>query len=364
MKPGKLVPKSDSRRGVSFRAGRISFIGVMGLVLAASLAAVRAQPAELEAAGSAGATATQTYVAKGLVEAVDGADRTVVIQHEAISNFMAAMTMPFKVKSAAEAASLRPGDAISFQLHVTGTESWIDHITKTGTVSAVATNPSAASKSEVRNAKSEDFNPQSGSRNPLLDCAFTNELGEAVRLSQFHGQALAITFFFTRCPLPEYCPRLSRNFQEASQRLSALAGAPTNWHFLSISFDVDNDTPAVLKAYGETYHYDLGHWNFLTGPADKIGELARASGVTFSHDGLTINHNFRTLIVDATGRLQTTFPFGGDLSDAIVAEVLKAAVATNMPATGSEARIPLSGLRSPNFRAEPPTDEAAGWVAH
>ena len=85
-------------------------------------------------------------------------------------------------------------------------------------------------------------------RNPLWYYKFTNELGQAVSLNDFHGQALAITFIYTRCPLPNYCPRLSKNFQEASQKLESLPGAPTNWHFLSISFDPQFDTPAVLQS--------------------------------------------------------------------------------------------------------------------
>ena len=159
----------------------------------------------------------------------------------------------------------------------------------------------------------------------MLDYPFTNELGQAVRLSDFQGQALAITFFFTRCPIPDFCPRLSKNFEEASQKLSAMPSGPTNWHFLSVTFDPENDTPAVLRAYGERYQYDPKHWSFLTGPGDKINELASGSDVKFERAGGFINHNFRTLIIDAAGHLQMVFPTGGNLSDAIVAEVVKAA---------------------------------------
>jgi len=163
-----------------------------------------------------------------------------------------------------------------------------------------------------------------------MDYQFTNELGQAVSLSQFNGQALAITFFFTRCPIPDYCPRLSKNFAEASQKLSAMPDAPTNWHFLSVTFDPEFDTPAVLKSYGERYHYAPAHWSFLTGPPDKIAELARQSDVTFERQGSLFNHNFRTLIISANGKLQTVFPIGGDLSDAILGEMLKAAAVTNL----------------------------------
>jgi protein SCO1 len=182
------------------------------------------------------------------------------------------------------------------------------------------------------NAPSAAAGTSARKRNPLLDYKFTNELGQAVSISDFRGQALAITFFFTRCPMPEFCPRLSKNFQMASQKLSAGGEGFTNWHFLSITFDPETDTPEVLKAYAERYQYDPRHWSFLTGPADKISELARGSGVKADPENGLINHNFRTLIITPAGHLQMVFPMSGDLSDAIVSEIRKAIAATNPPA--------------------------------
>jgi protein SCO1/2 len=269
------------------------------------------------------ATNVRSFMAKGTVTELKSDGRTVVIQHETISNYMAAMTMPFRVKDSEELAGLRRGDKISFRLQVTETESWVDGITKIGTVSLppiqTPTNPPAVQPNH-----------------PLLVYKFTNELGQAVSLNDFRGQALAITFFYTRCPLPDYCPRLSKNFQAAQQKLESLPGAPTNWHFLSISFDTEFDSPQMLKAYGNSYQYDPRHWSFLTGPADKIGELARQSGVSYQYDAGTFNHDFRTLIIDAAGHLQMVFPTSGDLSDQIIAEILKAAAVTNAPVAGNQ----------------------------
>ncbi len=287
------------------------------LILFAAASGKSQPPAAGETAGS------QTFLAKGVVVSINRAEQRIVIQHEAISNYMSAMTMPFKVKTAGVLAGLQDGDEISFQLHVTETESWVDQIVKTGT-SAVPVKPPA----NVESAPAVAALPA----HPLLYYKFTNELGRAVSLNDFRGQALAITFFYTRCPLPDYCPRLSKNFQEASQKLESMAGAPTNWHCLSISFDTDFDSPDMLKAYGESYQYDPNHWSFLTGPPDKIGELARACGMSYQRDGNTFNHDFRTLIIDAAGHLQMIFPTTGDLSDQIVAELVKAAAVTNRPA--------------------------------
>lgn len=268
-------------------------------------------------------TNERVFAAIGVVEQINPADGTVLIRNEAISNYMSAMTMPFKVKDTKVLADLQSGDEISFQLHVTGTESWVDQFTKIGTVSLKENKPPP----DIRNGQTQSVRP----RHPLWTYKFTNELEQAVSLSDFQGQALAITFFYTRCPLPEYCPRLSKNFQEASQKLESMPGAPANWHFLSFSFDPEFDTPAMLKAYGESYQYDPNHWSFLTGPPDQIAELARQSGMKYESDNGLINHNFRTLIIDANGHLQMVFPTSGDLSDEIVAEIIKAAAVTHQP---------------------------------
>ncbi len=279
------------------------------------LACVRGAAVESRQPAQPG-TNLQTFLAQGVVEELAADRGRVVIAHDAITNYMEAMTMPFKVKEPAELAGLQTGDRIRFRLQVTDTESWVEGVSKIGSAPVEAGKPARAAAAGA---------PPARPRHPLLDYPFTNELGQAVRLSDFRGEALAITFFFTRCPIPDYCPRLSKNFEEASQKLSAMLGGPTNYHFLSVTFDPEHDTPAVLKAYGERYQYDPKHWSFLTGPKEKIGELASRSDVKFQPADGFISHNFRTLIIDATGHLQMVFPTGGNLSDAIVGEILKAA---------------------------------------
>jgi protein SCO1/2 len=253
------------------------------------------------------------------VRELDPDGKTVVVAHEAVSSYMAAMTMPFRASSPGELSGLRPGDQISFRLLVSATDSWIEQIRKTGR------HFESAARTEVR----PETQATNTARHPLFSYKFTNELGQAVSLDEFDGQALAITFFFTRCPIPNFCPRLSRNFEEAAKKLSQTPNAPTNWHMLSFTFDSEYDTPLVLKAYAEQYHYDSRHWSFLTGPAEKIGELAKLSGVTFSKEGGFYNHNFRTLIINAAGELQMAFPVSGDLSDSIAEQLRTAAAVTN-----------------------------------
>ena len=163
--------------------------------------------AETRALTGEGGTNLQSFLAQGVVKELKADGKTVVIAHEAIVHYMDAMTMPFKVKAPGERAGLGTGDKIRFCLRVTDTESWIDGISKTGTAPSIESEPASAPASVAQATKP---------RHPLLDYPFTNELGQAVRPGDFRGQALAITFFFTRYPIPDYCPRLSKNFDEAS----------------------------------------------------------------------------------------------------------------------------------------------------
>ncbi len=267
--------------------------------------------------------ALTSYMAKGLIKELKPDENTVVIQHEAISNYMVAMTMPFRVKDPGEIAHLERGDLVTFRLLVSANESWIDEITKTGHTNLAKEATDASSRPvpvpQVPMAATSSRD----------DFTFTNEFGQAVNLKQMNGQALALTFFFTRCPIPEYCPRLSKSFAEASRKLSALTNAPTNWHLFSVSFDSQFDTPPVLRAYAERYSYDSNHWSFLTGPPDRIAKLTKLFGFQFEPDGAFFKHEFRTAVIDTTGHLVRMYPFVGDISDFLVQDLLKAATPTN-----------------------------------
>jgi len=262
----------------------------------------------------------QRFEARGTVRELNADGRTVVIHHESITNYMDAMTMPFKVKDTNQLRGLALGDEVRFRLLVSEKESWIDRVTKIGHQAVLPiASPSGGTNTVI----------MSTNRHPLLQFPFTNQFGTPVTLDSFRGNALGITFFFTHCPIPEYCPRLSRNFEEASQKLSSLPDTPTNWHFLSVSIDPQKDTPEVLRTYAERYHYDSNHWTFLTGSAEKIRELASLSGVTYEAEGAFLNHNFRTLIIAPNGALRKSFPIGGNLSEQIAEEIRAATRAGN-----------------------------------
>jgi protein SCO1/2 len=258
----------------------------------------------------------RTFFVRGVLQEIKPDGQVAVIRHEAIPGYMEAMTMPFDVKTTNELANVRPGDEIEFRLVVTSDDSWVDRVKKTGRTTALAVSNTAPVVAT---------NVSIAARHPLMDYAFTNQLGQPVTLSGFRGQALAITFFFTRCPIPEYCPRLSKNFEEACAELKAMPNAPTNWHLLSVTIDPEFDTPAALRLYAKRYEHDPRRWSFLTGPKDKIVELARESGIAMQPDQGLLTHNFRTLIIDLRGMLQMSFPISGDISDGIASELVKAA---------------------------------------
>jgi protein SCO1/2 len=135
------------------------------------------------------------------------------------------------------------------------------------------------------------------------DCELTDQNGRPLRLSQFKGQALALTFIFTRCPLADYCPRMTAHFAAVQRAM----GGDKNWHLLSLSFDPEYDTPEKLLAYARAHGADTSRWTFATAKPDVVKGLGAWFGLEARmKDGL-IDHNLRTVVIDAEGRVQHIF---------------------------------------------------------
>jgi len=266
----------------------------------------------------------RVFKVDGVVKTIRSDRRTAVIQHEGIPGYMEAMTMPCRVKDAAELKTIGVGDVIKFRFHVSGEESWMDQVEVVRTAAPRGTTNAVVERAAMATNDVPSASTNKASPHPLMTYKFTNQLGQAVSLADFRGTALAITFIFTRCPVPDYCPRLTKNFQETAEKLTALPNCPTNWHLLSFTIDPAWDTPRILKAYAERYRYNPAHWSFLTGPSERITDLVRESGVTVEPTAGLFSHNFRTLIVGTNGQLLTSIPIGGPISDGIVTEMLKA----------------------------------------
>jgi len=263
-------------------------------------------------------TNLQIFQVKGVVQELKPAEKTVVIKHEEIPGFMEPMTMPLEVKAVKELDGLQPGDSVTFRMIVTKDEGWIDQIRKIAEATPI---PPAPTETFRRVRMVEPLSVGDA----LPDYHFTNELGQKMSFAQFRGQALAFTFLFTRCPFPNFCPRMSTHFAAVQNKLKAMPNAPTNWHLLTISFDPEFDTPAALKAYAKGFGADPARWNFLTGEMIDIDAITEQVGLLFVRQEGTINHNLRTVVVDAQGHIQRIIPENKWEPDELVEEILKAA---------------------------------------
>lgn len=301
----------------------VNWKNLLCALVASALPALLCQAADVPAAqqpaSASAATNQQTFQVKGVVQELPADGKTVVIKHEAVPNYMPGMTMPFDVHNTNELRGLRPGDDITFRLVVTDKEGWVDHITKSGTVQVVdaSANPFIHILKDVEPLAVGD---------PLTEYHFTNELGQIVSTTQFKGQAVAFTFFFTRCPYPAFCPFLSSSFEDTQKKLAALTNGPTNWHLISISFDPAHDSPEALKTYALLHDYDPAHWTFVTGDMADLTSLGDQFGEYFGQDSSGgINHNLRTVVVDARGRVQKIIQGKDWTPDELAAEIVKAA---------------------------------------
>ena len=264
--------------------------------------------------------ALRVFTVKGVIKELEPDGKTAIIRHEAIPGYMPAMIMPFEVRDTNALRGLKAGDGVSFQLDISPTEGWIQSITKLYSAVPATAAPPATQQMMSWSRALEPLDV--GDRLP--DYQFTNELGEPVRLSGFKGQVLAFTFFFTSCPFPDYCPRMTSNFGQVEKELENTGDAPAHWHLLSISFDPDHDTPARLADYAQAAHYEKSHWNFLTGDAKQISGLAEQIGENYWREQGSIGHNLRTVVVDATGHIRDIIP-GNKWSVAQLVEAMKKA---------------------------------------
>jgi protein SCO1/2 len=276
---------------------------MMNLHRFAGLAAGLALAAGALGWGSGCQPRQQVYPVKGVVEEVRPDGRTVVIAHEEIPGYMPAMTMPLRVKDTNELTGIQPRDILEFRMVVTRDDGWIEGLTRIGV--APPTNQVQFQRTFRRVREVEPL----AVGDTMPNYTFTNELGRVVQLADFRGQAYAFTFIFTRCPFPVYCPRMAENFQAASRLLRADRAAPTNWHLFSITFDVDYDTPERLRAYAQRYNYDPARWSLLTAALMDIDAITEQFGVVFprSETGIGFDHNLRTVVVDAAGRVHRIF---------------------------------------------------------
>ncbi|MGP8233803.1 MAG: SCO family protein [Limisphaerales bacterium] len=239
----------------------------------------------------------QTFQVHGQIRAVDVAGKTVRIAHEKISNYMPAMIMPFPVKNVNILKGLSVGENVQFELVVTETDAWVSHIEKIAGDLPTDTSGAPTASTSVQNADVDRI--RAGEVVP--DFNLIDQDGRPIRLSEFRGKAVVLTFIYTRCPLPNFCPLMSRNFEELQQRLNK--EFPGKYHLLSISMDPDFDRPEVLKDYAARYGANEKDWSFATGSTDQISFVAGLTGLYYARENGLIAHDFRTALIGPDGRL-------------------------------------------------------------
>ena len=236
------------------------------------------------------------YELKGTIVSFDKGQRQVVIAHEEVPGLMAGMTMGFTLKEASAYDVMRRGDRIQATLFVAGERSWLEDPIITQAVASASNPLTSATAAE----------PQPGALVP--DVTLTNQDGRRITLQQYRGRALLITFIYTRCPLPDFCTRMSTNFAALDRALQSEPDLARATHLLSVTLDPAYDTPKVLRSYGaaHTENYDqekFERWELATGQPEEIKRLAQFGGLTYMQEAEQIVHSLRTILVAPDGKL-------------------------------------------------------------
>ncbi len=248
--------------------------------------------AGLASCGSGDEANAARYELKGKVEHVDKRGSAVTIAHGAIADYMPAMTMPFKLKDESLYDELAPGDEVTATLVVAGDRSWLEDVIRVRAVPDEAGAPTAARRVE----------PGAGEQVP--DFSLTNQDGKRIRVNKYRGKAVVLTFIYTRCPLPDYCPLMTERFAQIEKSLKGDGPLYGRTHLLSVTVDPDYDKPAVLRSYGQAAGAQaFEHWEFATGGREEVKQIASWFGLEYWPDKDQIIHSLRTAIIGPDGKL-------------------------------------------------------------
>jgi protein SCO1/2 len=288
---------------------RPALVPVLALVLLGGGACGR-EPARSKAAEPA------RYPLKGRVVGVERPERTLTIAHEDIPGFMPAMTMDFVVREqdAVLLEGVGPGDDVTATLVVPDSRYWIEDL-----VVVKKGDGAAPDTAQARGARAGDAVP---------DVALVDQDGRPLRLSALKGRAYALTFVFTRCPLPEFCPLMMRSFAAAEAALAADPRLFDATRLVTVSFDPKHDTPAVLRRFGRPFQKTsppFTHWVLATGEEKELRRLGGALELEYQEDTGSFVHNLRTAVVDREGRLARLLRGNEWRPEELVQELRKAA---------------------------------------
>jgi protein SCO1/2 len=222
---------------------------------------------------------------------VDSQDQSALIDGDAMPGFMDAMAMAYKLKPPTMMAQLSPGDSISADLVNIEPDYWLENVKVTGHAK-----PVAATTQRI---------PAAGDAVP--DFAVTNQDGRHFSFSQYRGKVLLVTFIYTRCPFPDFCPRMSANFAEVYKQLASNP-ALANTQLLSLSFDPEHDSPKVLRDYGlsvaHTHNPQLfTRWQFAVPSARDLPKVADFFGLVYKPENGLITHSLSTAVIGGDGKI-------------------------------------------------------------
>ena len=275
------------------------------------------QKAETQTSGSA---TYKVYKLRGKVVSTDVSKGEVTLDHEAIPGFMEAMTMPYKLKDASILGELHPGDMITADVLVSSdpdADYLLDHIVVV-----------AQAKPDNRPPVSYHV-PMPGDAVP--DFKLRNQDGLSIHFGQFKGKALLVTFIYTRCPMPNFCPRVTRNFAAINEQLAGNPAVYEKAHLICVSFDPEHDTPDRLRAYGASYigsdaKNAFVHWDFAVPNRHALEEMAKFFdlGMTNDPDG-TITHTLSTTLIGPDGKVVRFYPGSDWTPEQLVADVSQSA---------------------------------------
>lgn len=272
----------------------------------------------LAGAGGCGqpAPAAKSYQLTGQILAVHPDKQSLTIKHQDIPGYMPGMTMTFAAADAGMVAGREKGEVVKATLEVGDTWSRLTKVEVTGKEPITAI-PAELALAEGLLAPGD----------MLPDASFVDQNGRTRSLSDWRGTPVAITFTYTRCPIPEFCPRIDRHFAAVQSAIEGDAALRGKARLLTISFDPEYDTPAVLRSHAKELGADGSVWTFATGPRDNVELLAARFGVAVTRSGATaadIMHNLRTIVAGADGRIRAMHS-GSDWTPAqIVADLRRA----------------------------------------
>ncbi len=242
----------------------------------------------------------RSYPIRGTVVEVDAANRTITLDHEEIKGFMPAMVMPFVVRSkdAALLDVVTPGDEVEALLVVPDSRYWLEQlvVVKKGTP-----DPDVTPRPLLHGLRPGEALP---------DVVLVNQDSHEVRLSDYRGRAVGLTFIFTRCPMPDFCPLMMSNFSRVHAALVEDEALRSSTHLLTVSFDTEHDTPEVLLAYGKPFQKTtppFTHWELAGGTEGEIRRLAEALALEYYEEEGSFAHTLRTAVIDPAGRLHSLY---------------------------------------------------------